>query len=143
MRVSIPSPRWAVSLAALALLLGVAGCGTRRYPVSGRVTFPDGTPLTAGKVVFEGEVGGKTVMARGAIQPDGSYQLFVSEPGDGVPAGKYRALVLSPEPDVDAKPSPPIDKRFTSLKTSGLEFEVKPGVNEFPIQVTKPGAKPR
>jgi hypothetical protein len=124
------------------LLLSVTGC-TRYYPVHGTVTYPDGTPVTEGLVVFESQDGGKAVTARGDIQPDGSYRLSIAKPGDGVPPGKYRALVAPKTDlnDVDRPHAPAIDPAFADFKTSGLEFEVTPDATEFPIHVTKPGKR--
>jgi hypothetical protein len=127
----------------VALLLSAAGCA-RYYPVHGMVTYPDGTPVTEGLVVFEQQQeGAKAVSARGEIQPDGSYQLSTNKPGDGVPSGKYRVLV-APKTDLNEvdKPRPaPFDSSFMEFKTSGLTFEVKPDATEFSIQVTKPGKR--
>jgi hypothetical protein len=130
----------------LLLLLGVAGCGAGLYPVRGKVTFEDGTPVISGLVVFERTEGDKTIMARGALSPDGSFSLSSSRPGDGVSAGKYRVLVTVPEAwdEEEAKRrGPAFDKRYMDFKTSGLEFEVQPGANEYPIQVTRAGQRPR
>src|SRR5581483_3241072 len=127
---------------ALVLLAGAAGCGTRLYPVTGKVTYPDGQPLTEGTVVFESQAAGpdqKLVMARGPIQADGSYALGTYKPGDGAPAGKYRALV-APKYDANAVDTPsrepaPVAARYTRFDTSGLQFEVTAaGPNQFPIQ---------
>jgi hypothetical protein len=110
------------------------------------VTLEDGTPLTRGLVVFEGKDGEKTVTARGEIQADGSYRLSTSRPGDGAAPGKYRVLVTIPEPPDEAgakRRGPDIDRRYMAFSTSGLEFEVKPGPNEFPIQVARAGQRPR
>lgn len=127
--------------AALVLLFGIGGCGQKQYPVSGIVTFDDGTPVAAGVVVFESQEGeGKIpIMARGAIQADGSYQLSTSQPGDGVPPGKYRVRLVPPEPNLDGpkRRGLAFDKRYTDFSTSGLEFEVKAGPNDCPIRVTK------
>jgi hypothetical protein len=127
-------------LLALSLLpLGAAGCGASRYPVQGKVTFEDGTPLTSGLVVFEKNEGETKVMARGEIGSDGSYRLGTSSPGDGAAPGKYRVLVTVPEPiDAEqAKRTPDVDKRFMDFNTSGLECEVKAASNEYPIKVTR------
>ena len=134
---------WAL-MAAMVLLFGAMGCGAKRYPVHGKVTYADGKPLTEGMVVFEsqGEGQEKLITARGQIQADGSYELGTSRPGDGVLAGKYRALVAPRfDPNAIDKPSrpPPLDPRFMNFKSSGLEFEVKDGPNDFPIVVTRPG----
>jgi hypothetical protein len=123
------------------LLVGSAGCGTKYYPVRGKVTYADGTPVTEGLVVFESKDSEMPITARGEIQADGSYQLGTSQPGNGAPAGTYRVLVV-PKTDpntVDKKPqpSPPFDKRFMEFSTSGLVCEVKDGPTDFPIQVTK------
>jgi hypothetical protein len=124
---------------ALLLLPAAAGCGQGLYPVRGRVTFEDGKPLSKGIVIFESKDGEKAVTARGDIQADGSYRLGTHKPGDGAPAGTYRVLV-APREDVDApERNPAFDRRYRDFNTSGLEFEVKAGPNEFPIEVTRPG----
>ena len=64
--------------------------------------------------------------------------LSTSTPGDGVRPGMYNALV-APPPILDAEnPTPsPFAAKFSDFKTSGLEFEVKPGSNNFTIETTK------
>jgi hypothetical protein len=139
MRWSLSQSHWLLA-AALALLLSVAGCGSRLYPVHGTVTLADGTPLTKGMVVFEGSDGGAAVTARGEVQPDGSYRLSTYKPSDGVPPGKYRVLVspmdLSDVPD--ERKNLPFDIKYLRPETSGLEFEVNAGPNEFPIKLDRP-----
>jgi len=89
-------------------------------------------------VVFEGQVGGKTISARGTIGPDGSYSMSTNTPGDGVPAGAYKVSVAPPPiANPDAPAASPFATKFSSFDSSGLTFEVKPGKNDFPIQVTK------
>jgi hypothetical protein len=133
------------ALAALPLLF-VAGCGPSYSPVQGRVTYPDGEPLTEGMVVFESKGVEKPITARGEIAPDGRYQLGTVRPGGGVPPGTYRVLV-TPRADPNAidKPAqpPPFHQRYMAFDTSGLEFEVRPGTNDYPIQVARPGKSRR
>jgi hypothetical protein len=123
-------------------LLGVAGCGPKLYPVRGRVTYKtDGKPLTQGMVVFQSE--DNRITARGEIGRDGEYELGTYERGDGALPGKYRVLV-APKSDpnaVDKKPPkpPPIDPRFSDFMKSGLQCEVKPQDNNYPIEVARPG----
>ena len=123
----------------LTLIVITSGCGASLQPVRGTVTLPGGKPAAGSMVVFEGQVSGKAVTARGDVQADGSYELSTLKPGDGVPPGKYRVAVVPP-PMVNAEgPSTlPFHTKYTSFETSGLEFEVARGKkNEFPIQVTK------
>jgi hypothetical protein len=124
------------SVALLAVLS--AGCGARYHPVHGKVTYEDGTPVTKGIVVFESKGADKALTARGDLQSDGTYRLGTQKPGDGAPAGMYRVLVTPRIEDPDA-PEVTFDRRFADFNTSGLEFEVKSGDNDFPIQVSRPG----
>jgi hypothetical protein len=68
-------------------LLGLAGC-TRHGDVSGKVTFLD-QPLNYGSVIFVGE---DNLPVSAKINPDGSYAAT------GVPYGKVRVAVVSPDP---------------------------------------------
>jgi hypothetical protein len=127
------------SVAALLVLLLMAGCGNRLYPVRGTVTLEDGTPLTKGLVVFEGNVGGAPIMARGEVQADGTYQLGTYQLEDGVPPGRYRVLVNPMDhSDVpDERKNLPFDIKYLRYDTSGLEYEVKAGRNEFSIKLAR------
>ena len=129
-----------VAMTALVVTLAAAGCGGGKYPVRGIVTLDDGTPVAKGLVVFERTEGGKPITARGEIKPDGSYELSTDKPGDGVPTGKYRVLVnaldLSDVPDEQKKL--PFEFKYQRFETSGLEFEVKDGPNEYPITLNRP-----
>jgi hypothetical protein len=138
MGTAIPRGRRAVPVAAL-LLLSAAGCSHRLSPVGGRVTYEDGTPVTYGMVIFESKEGPHKITARGLIQPDGSYQLSMAKPGDGVPPGPYRVLIGPGQViDPDAPPPLPFDKHYTDFATSGLEYEVQAGPNEFVIKLERP-----
>jgi len=132
---------WGVAAASLALVL--SGCGPRMYPVRGTVTLEDGTPLAKGLVIFERVDGGPPLTARGDIGPDGRYELSTEKPGDGVPAGRYRVSInpLDTSDTPDEQKVLPFDVKYLSLKTSGLEYEVKSGANDFPIWLTPPAAK--
>ena len=127
------------------ILTFTVGCG-KNCSVSGKVTFPDGTPLTKGHVLFETDV----FQAKGPIQPDGTYKMGSSTPGDGVPRGTYKVSiqgVVTPnfEPQGEGRPpkvtmpkSPMIDLKYTSGMNSGLSCEVK-GRTKYNITVEPPG----
>jgi len=117
-----------------------AGCGSRLNTVVGKVTLADGSPLTRGMIVFDGMMDGKTVSPRGEIKADGTFVLGTLKPGDGVPTGKYRALInpLDSSEVPDEQKHIPFDYKYCRLDTSGLEFTVEPGKNEFTIKLDPP-----
>lgn len=92
----------------IGLALSLAGCGShsppkgppvaKAYPVSGAVTFADGTRLVGGIVVFspvEMEARGKMrYEGAGLVDAQGHYKLGLNGDGAGVPAGEYRVLVM-------------------------------------------------
>jgi hypothetical protein len=126
-------------LAALTLA-GVAGCGSGKYPVEGKVLWMDGTPakeLAGSLVVFESTESPKA--ARGEIKEDGSFRLTTDHPDDGVAPGPYRVLVSQPDPDDSIRPRPqrPMDMRFGAFETSGLTYTVQPGKNEPVFKVER------
>jgi hypothetical protein len=129
---------------ALLVVAGLAGCGSGRASVSGRVTYQDGTPLDEGTVIGEAGQGETAVMAQGSIRPDGTFTWGTSRPGDGAKPGKYRVVVV-PRPLGDSERSqgmrPAVDKKYTRYDTSGIDFEVKAGQNELNITVTRPAGK--
>lgn len=134
----------------LAILACLQGCGSDHpptYPVSGKVVFEeDGKPLTTGGVVLlESVVAGglPAVNARGLIKADGTFELTTFEDGDGAVAGKHRMLVRAQRDSDDYLkrgiiPRPIINPRFERYETSGLEFTVEEGNNEFKVVVQRP-----
>jgi hypothetical protein len=136
--------RGAATAAALVVVAGLAGCGSDRASVSGRVSYPDGTPLDEGTVIGEAGQGAAAVMAQGSIRPDGTFSWGTDRPGDGAKPGKYRVVVVA-RPLGDSEMSkgmrPAVDKKYAHYDTSGIEFEVKPGRNELNITVTRPAGK--
>ena len=132
------------ALAPLLLAALAAGCGSGRYPVAGRVTYEDGTPVEAGTVIGEATVNGKAVGVQGNIGPDGSFRWGTERAGDGAAPGSYRVAVMPValgDSERAAGKQPAVDARYTKYQTSGITFEVKPGKNELNITVTRPGPK--
>lgn len=119
----------------------VAGCaqGPTRYPVEGTVIFADGgaaKELAGGTVSFESEQDQSNV--QGEIQADGSFRLASPEGAEGVPAGRYRVLVLPPEPaDPDNRPPAVIRENYHSYVHSGIVVTVEERVNHFLIRVQR------
>jgi hypothetical protein len=131
-------PRFRLGIVGL-LGVALAGCGGGKSPVRGTVTLDDGSPLPKGMVVFERSGGGAAITARGEIQPDGHYELSTDKPGDGVPPGKYRVLINSMDlSDVpDEKKNLPFAIKYLKFETSGLEYEVKSGQNDYQIKLDR------
>src|SRR5688572_19131763 len=105
MRYPRPAARPYLPLLVAAALLPLAGCGTKMYPVHGKVVWEDGTEareLANGMVVCESVDG--TASARGAIGADGSFRMSSAKPGDGVVLGKHRVAVIEWRP---GEPPPP------------------------------------
>jgi hypothetical protein len=129
--------------AGLAVLL-ISGCGkSGLYRVEGKVVFPDGTPLTAGTVEFNPLDKDAILAPRGEIEADGTFRASTHKEGDGAPPGDYRVAITPPDELEPGRPRPlPYDRRFKTFETSGLEYTVKEGRNEFfTITVEKPAAK--
>ena len=127
-------------------LLFAAGCGAGRYPVSGRVTYEDGSPVTDGTVICESAVDGKPVAVQGSIGKDGYYELGADKPGDGALPGSYKVLVMPRalnETELAEGKQPDIDGKYGKYESSGLKLEVKPQKNEFNITVSRPKPKPK
>src|SRR5262245_57297473 len=137
------SMRWLCVLIPVLALLAV-GCASGRYPVNGRVTYEDGTPVESGTVVGEATVDGKAVGVQGGIGKDGSFSLGTERPGDGAPPGTYKVLIM-PRALGDAEMAegkqPAVAGKYTKFETSGLTLEVKPERNVLNITVSRPKHK--
>jgi hypothetical protein len=134
------TPRWSCLALLGPLLVGSTGCGSGSiYPVQGKVVFKDGTPLQGGIVVFE-SVDNDRVIARGDIEPDGTFSLGTRKRGDGALAGPHRVLVSPPFlANAEARRGPRlIHPRFENFETSGLVLKVEKQANDFTIEVDKP-----
>ena len=126
---------------AAAALLAAAGCSGRDlHPVTGRVTYTDGTPFPDGRVEFEAVApgpDGKRYAVGGGIGPDGRFVLGTFRVDDGAPVGEYRVAVLPHPPDKPVPGPGPIDAKYTDAATSGLRFEVKRGNNVCELVVER------
>jgi hypothetical protein len=134
------------------LLLGVlfcfavslSGC-SGKTKISGTITFSDGTPVTQGNVVFDNG----TNSYFGTIKNNGTYITGGNKQVEGIPNGTYKVWLAQTEiidNTLDAnglvtsyKVTPTVAKKFMSLTTTDLTFEVKPdGQKTFNIIVEKP-----
>lgn len=120
-----------------------SGCNQNpaTYPVRGKVVYADGKPVTAGTLEFETVGTDLPVTATAEIGSDGQFTLGTYTADDGALAGKHRAAVIADfeigtqEERPGVVPPETVHRRFREFKTSGLEFVVKPGVNNFEVTV--------
>lgn len=125
------------------LFVVFAGC-SGKVDVHGKVSFPDGKPLTKGAVVFQDE----RIMVQGDIRSDGTYSLGMLKNGDGCEPGHYQVFItgatdveLPPprekasDPVIDTKITPLIDKKMMQPDTSGLTCVVEKGM-KLPFDIT-------
>jgi hypothetical protein len=136
---------WLTGLAALtALALG--GCSPRdRHYVTGTVRFPDGLPLTVGRLVVS--YGPKSMIQGNAyIQPDGSFRVGEVKDGDGMRGGTVKVGVIGLELisgiSGGVKEVYHCDPKYFDPETSGLVFEV-PKQLRWEIVVEKPSKEGR
>lgn len=131
---------WAVAASSLFWL---SGCGSGTYPVSGKVVYEDGTPvsgLAGGFVTFQSAE--EKTSAQGSIRRDATFTLTTYTKADGALPGLYR-VVITPPPYMgsEAGPSGPplLDPRYRDFSTSDLQWEVKPERNDAVIKLRRPG----
>jgi hypothetical protein len=86
------------------VLVFVSGCGKGRiptYPVTGAIVV-DGKPAAGAIIVFvpnsTAEEEGQRERPFAIADAEGQFNLTTFEPGDGAPAGDYKALVQWPAP---------------------------------------------
>lgn len=127
----------------LFLLLGaslLAGCGGAKGTVGGSVTL-DGKLLENAVVIFHADVDAATVY--GTTDSTGTYVLQTGAKEE-VPPGDYTVTVTATEqvpaatqgPGEPPKPPKTITpQRYADKTTSGLHFTVKPGGNQYNIEL--------
>ena len=129
----------------------MSGCGDPK--VTGKVTFPDGSPLTKGQVMFQKE----GFIASGDLRQDGTYSAGKAKDGDGLPPGQYQVFISGAMDTEETQPAQPqstglakspffstprliplVASEFLSPKTSGLSVEVKGGSVKYDFTVEPP-----
>ena len=132
--------KWLLMLCGLTCV----GCNGGRLSVEGSVKYPDGTPVPGGTVIAEATVDGKLVGIQGNIEPDGSFKLGGTTPGDGALPGKYRAMIMPvalSDADLSAGKTPALGGKYAKMDSAGIQFEVAQGMGPLTITVDKPTPK--
>jgi hypothetical protein len=122
-------------------LLGLAGCGSRTYPVRGRVVFENDQPavgLAGGFVTFQSV--DENVSAQGPIQADATFVLTTFKKGDGALPGPHRVIVTPPPyvgSETGAIRPPLLNPRYSNPSSSGLEVTVEPKSNDVTLRLKR------
>ncbi|TWT74531.1 hypothetical protein Pla123a_33540 [Posidoniimonas polymericola] len=111
-----PSARLALALLLLAAAPALLGCSGRpaTAQVSGKVLYKDGSVPEGGVCLVQFQPTDDSTAevrkaASGAIQPDGTFEVYTRKPGDGIFLGKYAVTFsiwkapMEPISYVDAK----------------------------------------
>jgi 3',5'-cyclic AMP phosphodiesterase CpdA len=112
------------------------------HPVRGRVFF-EGCPVPGAEVVFHLVSADGKGFARGGdaeVEADGTFVLSTYAADDGAPAGEYAVTVEWREPPADADGRPGRNRlpgRYAKPETTPLKVVVKPGPNEFVLELTR------
>jgi hypothetical protein len=132
--------RWQMLIAA-SITLATLGCDGK-HTVKGKVQFSDGTPLTAGMVVFEDERAATS--GYGMLGPDGSFEITYDDPQDGLPPGLYRVAVRPPSPsaltDEQKKKMPPragIALKYLQPETSEIRVTIEGERTDLVIELER------
>ena len=126
---------------ALTALASFIGCGPSvPVPLEGKVVYSDDkSPLPYGTIIFESD----KVIARGTIQPDGTFVVNTSKEISGLLSGEY-AVYFAAKPGevtengrmIGAK-EPPIAKKYYRKATSGLTLKVGSDTKRFDVSVDR------
>jgi hypothetical protein len=114
------------SVAMLGIRFGFPGLNETRFgSVSGRVTY-QGQPVRGATICLDSA---EWYWARGALRPDGSFEIKRSGSWPGVVPAHYRVHFIA---TTDVSPLP---AKYEKADTSGLEFDVVPDWNHFAIDL--------
>ena len=139
--------RLGVGCTLLAALVGVAGCGIRRIPTSGKVTL-DGQPMTEGVLQFIPDVSkgnNLRVSCSGPIS-NGQWNLVTSgveraDTGTGAPVGWFKVRYFHPnegskQPGQSAAPK--VAAKYYQEETTPISIELTepPPAEGYTIELT-------
>jgi hypothetical protein len=113
----------------------------KTLPVRG-TAYLDGSPLVGAQVTFvaEGEKVKRRFRGDALTEADGSFTASTYRPFDGLPAGRYAVTVVQRRPlfTPEGAPGPNrLPPRYADVKTSGLTVEVKEGMAEVKLELTR------
>ncbi|MGE5191630.1 MAG: BON domain-containing protein [Deltaproteobacteria bacterium] len=130
-----------VTLVWAAFSLGRGHVGPERlavYPLTGKLLV-DGQPAAGAAIVLHPQDPSLSARPRATVQEDGSIVVTTYEPGDGAPAGEYKATIEwrrasnGQEGGADELPPPNVlPPAYANAGTTPLKVTVEEGETEFP-----------
>jgi hypothetical protein len=108
------------------------------YPVHGKVTYKDGTPLSGGLIQFLPEAD-SSLVTNATINSDGTYRLTTMRDGlraPGAVAGKNRVIIVSP-------PTAHGDEKSLLPIIVPTPYNVERRNNQFDLMIERPLARNR
>jgi len=129
----------------LPLVVLVAGCGPglpKVYPVKGKVVYKGKGPardLTRYSVQLQSLTDPKELPG-GEIAEDGTFTLYTRVGGKvipGVKEGTYRACIVQPAVEGGPPPKLVIPRRYISMETANLQYEIKPEPSEITVEIER------
>src|SRR5262245_37311461 len=127
------SARVGVGCALLAALVGMAGCGIKRIPTSGKVTL-DGEPMTQGVLQFIPDVSKGNNLRVGCAGPisNGRWNLVTTgmeraNTGTGAPVGWFKVTYTNPNEGSKApgaSAAPKVAAKYHREDTTPLSIEL-------------------
>jgi hypothetical protein len=109
------------------------------YPVTGSLLV-GGQPAAGATIVLHPQDPSLSARPRATVEPDGSIIVTTYEPGDGAPAGEYKATVEWRRPvegqvtgDDSLPPPNVLPAAYASPRTTPVTLIIEEGENEFPI----------
>ena len=123
----------------------LAGCSNGNVSLKGKVTFSDDdNPLSVGTVCFESD----STLARGDLNPDGTFVVGTLRTHDGLPPGNYRVYITGAIKPMNMNSSgktggtasmfePLVDQKFLRASTSGLSIDVTSSTKVYNFSVDR------
>jgi hypothetical protein len=102
------------------------------FPVTGKVMFDNGTPLSGGAVTFYPKNPG-AMSSKGKIDSNGMFKLSSFGEDDGARPGEY---IVTIDPAGVEKAPLRIPRRYRQQATSPLKAEVREEDNTFEFRLT-------
>ena len=121
-----------IAVIGILILICCSGCGNGNKKLTGKITFPDGSPVPQGFVFFDSNTA--NFQARGEIMQDGTYTVGSVTTNDGLPPGEYAVYVVS-EKRGDGGRVPLVDQKYAAGTTSGIVCKVPAPKNQFDFTV--------